>query len=728
MTELNQYKPTFLDSTIDFIKKPINYAATQARNIARRYFKNKKSLHPANYNLKLNSFEWNGSLISHDTYCISGSLFIEKQGDGQNCNISIFFLDSTGKEIIPSESEVGLPYHRDFGFHKTITCHEHWNDFFVFFSTPLKKLRTSRIVVQQLEKNKPEAFLIANTSIERIRGNHRSLAKVLNTFVARFFNNQDATIKEVETFYSEFAPILGKDSEHLFKLILAQMRSKLPYAAKWLGYLLLQKKQLGADYAKHLYFLYNRSGSIREKASLMETLVGKNYLPNDFVYQKSMEELQLLNDGLELNLEEHAPVYQPTKGVLYLLHNSLPYNSGGYATRSHGLIRGIANHNLFEIRGLARSGYPHDRLLHISKKLTFPLPESTTFEDIEYRIMSQDINKEKTLVKPYVDFFTDEIILEAKKFKPSIIHAASFYHNGMAAIQAAKKLGIKSVYEIRGLQEITKISKEHFWEQTDQYKFYSKLEAQALQNADASFTITNALKKLMISRGVTKPIHVVPNAVNTDKFKPIQKNFDLIQEMKIQPDEVIIGYVGSIVEYEGLDDLLVACKNLVSKKIKFKLLIVGDGGFLDNLKQLTERYNLSQQVIFTGRVPHADVQKYMSIIDIMPFPRKPYLVCEMVSPLKPFESLASEKAVIVSSCAALEEIIQHEKTGLVFKKADTDDLTDKLVALIQNPNLRSKLAANGYAWVCQNRSWKSVSKIVTDVYEDLHSQIKFEQK
>ena len=155
-------------------------------------------------------------------------------------------------------------------------------------------------------------------------------------------------------------------------------------------------------------------------------------------------------------------------------------------------------------------------------------------------------------------------------------------------------------------------------------------------------------------------------------------------------------------------------------------MIVGDGGFLNQLKRLTKNNGLSQQVIFTGRVPHAEVQKYMSIIDIMPFPRKPYLVCEMVSPLKPFESLASQKAVIVPSCAALEEIIQHQTTGLVFKKADTDDLTEKLLTLIQNPTLRNQLAENGYRWVRENRSWKSVSKIVTDVYEDLYSQIKSE--
>lgn len=726
MSALSQHKPSVLETTVSLIKKPVNYAATKLRNIGRRFFSRRKSLHLANHNLQKNAFSWSDVLFRYNTYCLAGSFYTEHVNQNLKCTISIYFLDKEGNAVDMSESDIGLPYDPKLGFHKTITCTEHWNDFFIYFSAPNKK-RTTKIVIRQDNQTLPEVFLISHTSIERVRGNHKNLSKVFNTFVDRYFNNQRVTTQDMEKFFDEFKNSFD-DPTYFFKVILNQMRPRLPYAARHLGYVLLQKNLTDANFPKHLYFLYNRSGSITEKAKVMQELVNKSYLPNDFLMQRSLEEQSLLSNGLELNLEQHTPIYKPEKSVLYLLHNSLPYNSGGYATRSHGLIKGIANHNLFSIRGLARSGYPKDRSMHISKKLEFPLPESTSFEDIEYKIMSQDINKDLTLVKPYVDFFTNEIVEQAKKYKPAIIHGASFYPNGMAAIQAAKKLGIKSVYEIRGLQEITKISKEHFWEQTDQYQFHARLEAQALQNADASFTITKALKQLMISRGVTKEIHVVPNAVNIDKFKPLQKNFEFLKEMKIEADEVVIGYVGSVVEYEGLDDLLVACKNLVNKNIKFKLLVVGDGVFLPSLKRLTKTYGLKNYVIFTGRVPHGEVQKYMSIIDITPFPRKPYLVCEMVSPLKPFESLATQKTVIVSSCAALEEIIQHEKTGLVFKKANTDDLTEKLLALIQNTALRTQLAENGYKWVCENRSWKSVSKIVTDVYDDLYKQIQSEQK
>ena len=106
-------------------------------------------------------------------------------------------------------------------------------------------------------------------------------------------------------------------------------------------------------------------------------------------------------------------------------------------------------------------------------------------------------------------------------------------------------------------------------------------------------------------------------------------------------------------------------------------------------------------------------------MDIMPFPRKPYLVCEMVSPLKPFESLASGKAVVVSSCAALTEIIKDRERGLVFEKGDVESLTEKLSTLIQNATLREHLAENGLAWVRAERDWRVVAKGVGEIYQDL---------
>ncbi|WP_432739234.1 glycosyltransferase, partial [Pseudomonas kurunegalensis] len=208
------------------------------------------------------------------------------------------------------------------------------------------------------------------------------------------------------------------------------------------------------------------------------------------------------------------------------------------------------------------------------------------------------------------------------------------------------------------------------------------------------------------------------------------KDSEMSANLGIAPDEVVIGYVGSIVNYEGLDDLMRAVAMLRDRGVKnFKFLLVGDGAVLPQLKLMIEELNLHEIVICTGRVPHADVPRYYSLIDIAPFPRKPYLVCETVSPLKPFEALASGKAILVSSCAALTEIIEDGYNGLVFEKGNVEAFCDQLQRMIEDSELRKRLGRQGREWVCRERDWSVVSSKVADLYaslEGLQSNLTFQ--
>ena len=183
---------------------------------------------------------------------------------------------------------------------------------------------------------------------------------------------------------------------------------------------------------------------------------------------------------------------------------------------------------------------------------------------------------------------------------------------------------------------------------------------------------------------------------------------------------MVIGYIGSLVSYEGLD-LLINSLPLVqqSTEVKFKLLIVGDGAYMEKLQDLTNNLGLTDLVLFTGRVPHEEVERYYSIVDIAPFPRLPQPVTEMVSPLKPFEAMAMEKAVIASDVHALAEIVQHEETGLLFEKGNATSLSDTLTRLINDSKLRSKYGKAARIWVEQKRDWNSISLTLDNVYTKL---------
>jgi glycosyltransferase involved in cell wall biosynthesis len=157
---------------------------------------------------------------------------------------------------------------------------------------------------------------------------------------------------------------------------------------------------------------------------------------------------------------------------------------------------------------------------------------------------------------------------------------------------------------------------------------------------------------------------------------------------------------------------------LKKQGIEFRLLLVGNenasgqgqGPISEEIINIAEKNGFSEWLIMPGRVPHEVVEKFYTLIDIAAFPRKPWPVCEMVSPIKPLEALAMEKAVLVSSVRALDEIIKHEETGIVFRKGDIDSLAEALIRLINKPDLRHALGKKGRVWVSNHRTWRLVGE------------------
>ena len=140
---------------------------------------------------------------------------------------------------------------------------------------------------------------------------------------------------------------------------------------------------------------------------------------------------------------------------------------------------------------------------------------------------------------------------------------------------------------------------------------------------------------------------------------------------------------------------------------------------MNSLRKTARFLQLEDIIRFTGRVDHDEVEDYYSLIDIAPLPRIGHQVCELVSPLKPFEAMSSGKVLITSSVKALAEIVDHGNTGLVFEKDNSTDLAEKLESVIVDHELRLNLGANARAWVERHHSWENVSKLVLEVYKKI---------
>ncbi len=425
---------------------------------------------------------------------------------------------------------------------------------------------------------------------------------------------------------------------------------------------------------------------------------------------------KLLDEDYPTADKKNATIDSIENRVLYMLHNSLPYESGGYATRTHGLLCGMKENGI-DIHGVSRLGYPWDRSKHRDK----PLIKNDDIDNIPYhRLIPNGDGHGQIPLRDYLKKYSEALIDETIILKPSVIHAASNYMNGFAANEAGRILGIPTVYEVRGLWEVTRISRQPDWKDTEYYNMQLKMEAKACKDADVVITITNALKEELVRRGVEKEkITVVTNGVHPERFTPREADAELKNRLGFT-DEVIIGYIGSIVSYEGLELLVEACSILHDRGMTgFKVMIVGDGAVLDNVKTLAENSSASQLFTFTGRVPHEEVEAYYSLVDIAPFPRYSLPVTEMVSPLKPFEAMSMEKCVISSNVAALEEIVEDGVTGLLFQKDDVESLADVLQKAINDEGLRRKLGKQSRQWVIRERDWNVLSRKLSNIYFEL---------
>lgn len=406
--------------------------------------------------------------------------------------------------------------------------------------------------------------------------------------------------------------------------------------------------------------------------------------------------------------------YEPdSKCVLYVASSSKPYHLTGYTTRTHHLITALRSKG-WAVHCVTRPGYPSDR--PDARNLDMPLVN--IIDGVPYERVGGRHRREVRYDK-YIIESVEKLEQAAHRLRPRLIHAASNYEAALPALIAARRLGIPFCYEVRGLWEYTAASKKSGWENTERFRLDASLEAHTARNADRVYTLTKALAAELVHRGVPDTIiELLPNAVNLSFFKRAERDQQLASKLGVRDGTVVFGYIGSVVKYEGLDDLIAAMPKLLERVPDSKLIIVGDGDELDNLKSLADKLGVAQHVIFSGKVPHEDVIRYFSLLTVITLPRKPYKVCNLVSPLKPFEAMAMKVPLIVSDVDALGEIFVHKETALLHTAGDSHSLACAMIGLAENPELRNYLAHNSYRQVSRLSRWEQVIAPLSRYYSE----------
>tara|TARA_R110002110_G_scaffold415858_2_gene658596 strand:- start:34192 stop:35406 length:1215 start_codon:yes stop_codon:yes gene_type:complete len=397
--------------------------------------------------------------------------------------------------------------------------------------------------------------------------------------------------------------------------------------------------------------------------------------------------------------------------VLHLFDHSIPLQSG-YTFRS----RAIMLHQM-------KMGYQVKALT--SERHGRSSSEQEVIDDITfYRVEDKkNILKSVPLLNQYYTVYTLRQRLKEvlKKWQPDIIHSHSPLLTAWAALPVAKKFSIPLVYEIRAFWEDAAV--DHGTHQHDslRYKLIKALETKISLAATSVTTICEGLKLDLISRGIpAEKITVIPNAVDLSQFSHIALGMaqdESILEKYDLKNKFIIGFIGSLYSYEGLDTLIKAFPEVKKNIPNAKLLIVGGGPQFQFWKALKENSICREDIIFTGRVPHEQVQKFYQLLNVLVYPRKKLRLTDLVTPLKPLEAMAMGKCVIASDVGGHKELIENGSNGLLFEAESIDDLTLKILTS-QNKETRENLIEKGRRYVESERNWPNSVAKYQAVYSD----------
>lgn len=319
-----------------------------------------------------------------------------------------------------------------------------------------------------------------------------------------------------------------------------------------------------------------------------------------------------------------------------------------------------------------------------------------------------------------IEQLTGRLVEVAEHEKPDIIHAHSPALNGVAAIRAGSRLGVPVVYEVRGFWEDAAVSHGTSREGGLRYRLTRAMETWALKRADAVTCICEGIRGDLIDRGIPpEKITMVPNAVDADRFTPIEARDGALEERYGLADRKVLAFIGSFYAYEGLDLLVAAMPKLLQARPDVRLLLVGGGQVADDLKRQVAGLGVTDQVVMTGRVPHEQVEAHYSLADILVYPRKPMRITELVTPLKPLEAMAQKRLLVASDVGGHRELIQDGVTGVLFRAGDVDDLVAKVLNLLESEERWPAIREAGRSFVERERTWANSIDNLVPVYQRL---------
>ena len=276
-----------------------------------------------------------------------------------------------------------------------------------------------------------------------------------------------------------------------------------------------------------------------------------------------------------------------------------------------------------------------------------------------------------------------------------------------AGVRAARRLGVPCAVEVNA----PLVEEQQAFRQLARADDARGIEREVFTTADMLFAVSEPLTRYIASHGASLlNVHVVPNAVDCTKFHPAVPASSIAG---IADDAFVVGFVGSLKRWHGVDILMHAFAQLCRTCPRAHLLVVGDGPKRGWIEGFAAGAGLESSLTLTGWVDHGELPGLIARMNAVtaPYPARDD---HYFSPLKLFEYMAMGRPVVASAIGQINAVLRHNQAGICVPPGDAPALAAALSELERDRDRADRLGAAA-AKVGKSRDWSSNAKIVLDV-------------
>jgi glycosyltransferase involved in cell wall biosynthesis len=218
-----------------------------------------------------------------------------------------------------------------------------------------------------------------------------------------------------------------------------------------------------------------------------------------------------------------------------------------------------------------------------------------------------------------------------------------------------------------------------------------------------SETIRSYIHKIL-----TKDVTVIPFGIDTNIFKPLS-----VQSL-FNDEDFVLGSIKPMEDIYNIDILVRSFARLHSTYPFLKLLLVGEGGEQTQLKKLSEELGVAKSVVFTGRIPFSEVNKYYNMIDVL------VNISEYESfGVSVVEAMACGKPVVVTNVGGLKEIVKNDKLGLKVESRNIEQTVSAIERLVTDEKLYDEISVNARKQAVEKYNWDNNLGDMINVYQEV---------